>query len=219
MKIRLFLSCMLFGALSTCCEGANVLWDVASAWDAGSQAVVEINIDRGERGWITANFSIGFEINGILATLTSNPGGMHFLSDSPGAWIAAETGDNVSSATMFNQPKYFLEDGFAGSTYVPETTVIVMTDIQNYFKFAIQDPDQLHEYWEIFQSGGTPNFIPDTYYGWVEYIVDDQSNLLILKSAIGLDGQPMVVGAIPEPSTTALMLVGLVAVGVCRRRA
>lgn len=82
----------------------------------------------------------------------------------------------------------------------------------------VQNPTQVSEYYSAIFEGIQPNFIPDTYYGWVSYTVDAQGNLTFIESAIGLNGQSMIVGVIPEPSCAALLLFGTIALALRRPR-
>ena len=169
----------------------------------------------------SGSFLIGIETDGVTAILTANPNGVRVLSGCAGAWLDADMGDEVSASTIFNQGQYFENDLWGNvnpSEGYGETSVAVSVGEVNYFKIAIQDQAMAYEYFNIFYNGGTPDFIPNTYYGWVEYVVDNQGNLSILNSAIGLDGQSMVVGLIPEPSATALLLLGLAILAAKRRK-
>lgn len=61
----------------------------------------------------------------------------------------------------------------------------------------------------------------DAYYGWVEFYVSKAANVEILASAVDLGGGAMIVGggaaAIPEPSTTVLVLIGIAGLALRRR--
>ena len=58
-------------------------------------------------------------------------------------------------------------------------------------------------------------------YGWVEFGFDDSNGLIVVNGALDLDGGPMMVGggAIPEPSSGLLVLLGLVALSLRRDNA
>ena len=61
----------------------------------------------------------------------------------------------------------------------------------------------------------------NAYYGWVEFYVSNAANVEILASAVDLGGGAMIVGggaAIPEPSSSLLVLVGLAGLALCRRK-
>ena len=56
-------------------------------------------------------------------------------------------------------------------------------------------------------------------YGWMHLLVNDDMSMSLESSAMGLDGQAMVVGegAIPEPTTGSLLAMGLVLLALKRR--
>ena len=54
--------------------------------------------------------------------------------------------------------------------------------------------------------------------GWVELTLDDNSDVVALSSAFDRSGGPLVVGAIPEPTSGILLLFGLSVMGLRRRR-
>ena len=60
---------------------------------------------------------------------------------------------------------------------------------------------------------------PKFLYGWVHLYVTDLGRVTMLESAMGLDGQAMVVGegAIPEPVAGSLLAMGLVLLALKRR--
>jgi len=57
-----------------------------------------------------------------------------------------------------------------------------------------------------------------TRYGWVQLGVDEIGNPVILSSARDLDGDGIIVGPTPEPSSLHLLLVGLALFSLRRRR-
>ena len=86
--------------------------------------------------------------------------------------------------------------------------IIGELDSDLYLMFAMGDND------------GHNNYISNPYclYGWVHLNVDEQGRMNILSSVIGMEGQSMIVGAIPEPSAGVLLLLGLAALVLRRRR-
>ena len=56
-----------------------------------------------------------------------------------------------------------------------------------------------------------------TRYGWFQIGVDQAGELNILSSAWDLDGDAIVVGAIPEPTSGMLVLLGMAALALKRR--
>ena len=56
------------------------------------------------------------------------------------------------------------------------------------------------------------------HYGWVHLGMAEDSRIVLLGSAMDLDGDPIVVGAIPEPSSGVLLLLGVAGLAMRRRR-
>ena len=69
-----------------------------------------------------------------------------------------------------------------------------------------------------FATNITPNDEPSFLYGWLGLTVTADS-LSVNDAVINLQGGPMVVGVIPEPSTALLLLLGLVPLALRRRLA
>lgn len=55
--------------------------------------------------------------------------------------------------------------------------------------------------------------------GWVELGLDDNGDLTALRSAWDIDGDPIMVGGIPEPSSGLLLLIGGALLAIRRKRA
>ena len=75
----------------------------------------------------------------------------------------------------------------------------------------------------LYDNSRLDGYEADPIYGWMKFNTSD--NLILTESAIGLDGCPIIVGggawtggAIPEPSSAVLMLVGLAWLALRRRR-
>lgn len=166
---------------------------------------------------ITANIVVGVTVSGMAAQIASDYDDTFLLSDAYGCWIASTLGEEVSWKTMVGQNEYFAKSVIPdqGGVTLPANAVIGET---SYFRFMVQNPTQVSEYYSAIFEGIQPNFIPDTYYGWVSYTVDAQGNLTFIESAIGLNGQSMIVGVIPEPSCAALLLFGTIALALRRPR-
>ena len=106
---------------------------------------------------------------------------------------------------MLGQNNYFLLETFGSAhpDYHSQMFIDYEAGIHQYLKFVIQDYDEVVDY----MSGRIPD--PTTlYYGWAEYVVDEDGAFRILNSAIDLDGDAITVGAIPEPTSGLLLLCG-----------
>ena len=168
------------------------------------------------------NIYLGTSVSGGVATLVAAPDDREFLTSDPMAWLPANPGDVAGAATVFERPngdyvineligykneKSYAERGYSSSA-VGEVAYLIL---------AIQDGAQSWEWIDLHRSGIQPDFTPTVYYGWASYTINAQGNLSFLNSAIGLDGQSMAVGLIPEPTAAALMLLGLAPLDLRRR--
>ncbi len=122
-------------------------------------------------------------------------------------WLKANKGDVADASTTRNKMLYFNhchldhQEGWANDPISGE----LGSDF--YLIFAVGDLDDY--------NNNVPN--PDCLYGWAHLNVDATGEVNLLGSAIGLDGQSMVVGAIPEPSSAMLLILGLCVLGLRRR--
>ena len=123
-------------------------------------------------------------------------------------WLPAKKGDMVDASTTRNQSVYFNHCHLDHESGWSNNPIIGELDSDLYLMFAVGDND------------GHNNYISNPYclYGWVHLNVDEQGRMNILSSAIGMEGQSLIVGAIPEPSAGVLLLLGLAALAFRRRR-
>lgn len=133
-----------------------------------------------------------------------------------GAWLSAEAGETVNADSMLGKTSYFFNETFGSAhpEYKRQSWPEQDVGVHKYLKFLIQDYDEVVKY----INGEVPD--PTTYYyGWAEYVVDEDGTFKILNSAIDFDGGAMIVGAgaIPEPTSGLLLMLGVVAL-VLRRK-
>ena len=57
-----------------------------------------------------------------------------------------------------------------------------------------------------------------SWYGWAHVSVDDDLRMTLLGSGIGLNGESVIAGAVPEPSGGLLLLLGTAVLALRRRR-
>ena len=130
------------------------------------------------------------------------------LSGFIGNWLAANVGDVASEATARHQGNYFNHakiDGETGyATYNLEGTV----PQEYYLIFAVENIDDYNS------NAQDPRYA----YGWAHFAVNGDTSLSLLGSAMSLDGSPVVVGAIPEPSAGVLAVLGVALLALRRRR-
>ena len=112
-------------------------------------------------------------------------------------WRQMYDGDEVNSSTMASSHKdFFATDS---EPYYGEVTIGYGESI--YLGFVI-GPDYGHGY---------------GYYGWVE-LGYDENGITAWGSGMDIDGAPILIGAIPEPSSALLALMGFAVLGLRRRR-
>lgn len=133
-----------------------------------------------------------------------------------GAWLSAVAGDLANSSILQHQHDFFFYEMANGqSEYSYGELVPVERGVSYYLKFVIEDADDAWAY--RLKETTVP---PTLYYGWAEYMVDEDGTFRLLNSAIDFDGGAMVVGggAVPEPTGGLLLLVGVAALALRRGR-
>ena len=129
------------------------------------------------------------------------------LSSFIGNWLVADAGDVASEATTRHQGNYLNHAKIDGETGYATYNLEGTAPQDYYLIFAVENLDDY------------VNEVPDPRYayGWAHVSVNGDMSLSLLGSAMSLDGSPLVVGAIPEPSAGVLLLLGLAGL-VLRRR-
>lgn len=132
-----------------------------------------------------------------------------------GAWLEAYVGDLVDESTIFGHDLYwFYEMAKSQQEYFYGEPKIIDFDKSYYLMFAIEDLDDAWAY-RLKETTDPPKL----YYGWAEYSVSEDGTFNILNSAIDFDGGPMIVGmgAVPEPTSGLLLLLGVAGLALRRR--
>ena len=120
-------------------------------------------------------------------------------------WIVSEKGDTVDATNTRNQEAYFFhnlrDDGEEWLLNWPCDTPITFDNASShifYLGFATRDQTGIH-------------------YGWAEFLAEG-IDISFRQALIDLSGAPVIVGVIPipEPSSAALLVLGLVAACVAR---
>ena len=119
-------------------------------------------------------------------------------------WVLACYGDVVDMNTFGVMTPV---DSYKGDVLSGGTVVENPSDFYMAFKAS-----------EVIFVSGVGYEEGETWYGWVHVSVDDDLNMTLLDEGINLYGGPVIVGAIPEPSAAVLVLVGLAALALRRRR-
>ena len=203
-----FVLLIFFGLYSIPGVGSSVLWDAFT--------LVHDNVDGDSIELNSNGFDVSFYIAGYGSRIVAEANTSRQGTAAPistyvsGAWLMALAGDVVDYSTMLNQSEYFFNELHGTSFPYVQTPVDVAEGGSQYFKFVLQDFDEAYAY-----LTGEAQSIPSLYYGWMEYSYD-QNGFKILRSAIGLDGQVVLVGSIPEPTSGLLILVGIAALALKR---
>ena len=151
------------------------------------------------------DLSVNMSVSGGQTVMSADPSrvALAFM----GNWIVATLGDVAMESTTRHLSEYFMHcysDNESPS--ISATPLSVDGNKSVYLMFASAG------------FGETPEVAPPYYYGWAELYVGN-GTVTLVRSAIDLDGDSIVVGAgtIPEPSSTLLLLVGGALLALRRR--
>ena len=122
-----------------------------------------------------------------------------------GNWVQASPGDVAMESTTRHLPEYFMHCYADNEAEMWSSTPLTVKGKENdvYLMFATR------------VVGENPYYN----YGWVQLTVTPDEVLLV-HSAINLDGEPIIVGTgnVPEPSSFLLLAVGGVILALKRAR-
>ena len=119
-------------------------------------------------------------------------------------WAIVIYGEIVDETTFHDATKqvelFYSNDNYTGGT-------------------VIENPDDFYMAFkasEVLLEGG--DYVEgQSWYGWVHVSIDENLNMTLLGEGINLFGGPVTVGAIPEPSSALLLLIGGAVLGLRRR--
>lgn len=202
MKSALLLFCLICG---TVCFPSSIDWNYFSLEKEGQvyrlDRAVPPSVDPDFRFTPYVMFEVSTMDDGYRLTSVSLE---HTASSFVGNWLEAYVGDVIDASTTRLQGVYFNHCKI-DSEIATDSPIDTAAGSDLYLKFVVVDPsDHLTE--------------PDALYGWVQLSVDLNGNVSLVKSALGLGGQPMNVGAIPEPTSGLLFVVGLSLLTLLRKK-
>ncbi|MBP5542817.1 MAG: PEP-CTERM sorting domain-containing protein [Kiritimatiellae bacterium] len=180
-------------------QGAEIIYTNPETFETGYE---------GPEYYLQGYFSVS-----ISGDTTTIKGVGHALSGSD-VFVKMEMGEVISALTTFYSDEVFYRYG-----YLPEEEQNYEENFREIADYSIDIPSYSGEH--FFLGFGTASYTVDgqpCLYGWLEIAVNG-TELSIVNSAIGLNGQSMTVGLIPEPTTTMLLLLGLAPLALRRRLA
>lgn len=212
------LSFVFFLMLGLHCEAGNVLWGEVENWKIGGQAVLDGKSYSGHEiiyyNFNNANPKTPFYVSAEIG-LDSARGKITLkaLDDHVLYWgttlVLMDVGDVVDYNSTVGADEvfysFYCKDGGKSEETLSDYDVTLPRQAEQivYFGFA---------------TNITPDDEPSFLYGWLGLTVTPDS-LSVNDAVINLQGGPMTVGLIPEPSTMALLLLGIAMLALRRRLA
>ena len=140
---------------------------------------------------------INFVVKVFPAIITAKHEGPLNAANPRAYWVQANIGDAVDDGYLFSDiGRLILDAYYTDPTEILSYTVAAVKDSTFYLALIVDDAD---------------------YYGWLAIDVDSSGELHLAHSALSTE-PGIVVGAIPEPSSALLLILGCAGLALKRRR-
>ena len=184
---------MLLCAISMNVVASEVVWNTLTIYDMGPSYSAYLSNEQ------AANIEFHAESVGAGVRLSAVKWNYAEICN---AWMLTEVGVLVDETFVKDATGYFHMNNIYGNRECRVDYEILIPDNESvYLAFA-------------YAKSGTPTAVN---FGWAEIAVDADGRPQVIRSATDLGGSAIVVGAIPEPSSALLLVMGLAMI-VLRRK-
>lgn len=190
-------------------SAANVQWNWARCERfIGSSWVVGYSND-GDPVVYDASMMLHVSSGGSSASVSSGA----FGDLATATWLLVSAGDIINDVLFESSSQVFFSQ--REGAVVGNGSASVQKDSPFYLAVKAEGFD-----WDTLFADDAYVLTGDARYGWVELAVDASGDLKVMSSAWDLDGGAMYVGggAVPEPSSVLLMLLGLTGLSLRRKK-
>ncbi len=200
--------------LMVSCEAASVLKECfgLGKWDDKTYQLVwmmppETHHDLGMPQYVDSTFVVESNVNTVLTNIGGYPENASVL-------VQVAAGDIIDKEMFENVTKAFANSLVTFGVTLPETPITVDVPEDIYLGFVTYD---------VYFDSSRPDLygLGQAYYGWVGLHVDGE-DVSLLGSYVDLDGNAVITGkyesAIPEPSSALLLIMGVAALALIRRK-
>ena len=140
---------------------------------------------------------INFSVELYPSVIVANAEGPVNVANPRSYWVQASAGDVVNDGYLFSDTARFVFDVYyTNPSEIRGFSVAAMKESTFYLALIVDDAD---------------------YYGWLAIDVDSSGGLHLAHSALSTE-PGIVVGAIPEPSSAVLLLLGIAGLALRRRK-
>ena len=207
-----FLVVCAFALGSYAVSAASAYWTGMSIWNTeysdpslmGYGVSGDVYSGEGAHGTLHT-VMIGHEVDGAFYLKNykydASEGGIGPLAPVKNAWFLVLYGDVINAETIRTATQLEFYDSVYGQEHEGGTLIADRRDFYLAFEaseYGVEDGR--------------------SWYGWAHVSVDDDLRMTLLGSGIGLNGESVIAGAVPEPSGGLFLLLGTAVLALRRRR-